>query len=85
MAFTQSNVRRGNKGDEYSIAGSFTSASGDTTLTVTHGMNLVSEASIKLDSSVGWQVPKVTHSAGVATVVWDDTQGGSGSFFFIGK
>lgn len=85
MAFTTTNVTRGNHGNFYTISGSFTSAAGDSVLTVTHGMSHIVEDRITLDASVGWQSPKVTHSAGVATVTWDDTQGNSGTFYFVGR
>ncbi len=85
MAFTTSNIIRGNHGNFYTISGSFTSAAGDTALTVTHGMHHVVEDHVTLDSSVAWQTPKISHSSGVATVTWDDTQGNSGTFYFVGR
>ncbi len=86
MAFTVSNVIPGISGDARVLSGTFTSAVGDATLTYTHGMYQVRMADFSLDpGGIAPQIPSVTHSAGVATVTWDDTQGYSGRFCIIGK
>ena len=86
MAFTQSNITGNVQGNMRTYSGSFTSASGDTTLTITHGMNYLADFHVTLGSGqVGAQNPKVTTSAGVSTVVWDDTQGASGQYYFMGR
>lgn len=86
MSFTVSNLRRGSVGDATSLAGTFTSDAGDTTFTFTHGMYDVRLARFSLETgAVDAQPPKVTHSAGVATVIWDDTQGLSGTLYVVGK
>ena len=84
MAFTQSNLARTVMGNKVAYSGLFTSASGDNTLTITHGMYnpIVTEAILQL---VGAQVPKMTTSAGATTFVWDDTQGASGQFLILGN
>ncbi len=84
MAFTQSNLKRTVFGDQRVYSGTFTSAAGDTTLTVAHGMYSVIDYDIALNM-IGAQAPKVSNSAGTATITWDDTQGASGTFMFIGK
>ncbi len=86
MAFTQSNLTRNVQGNMRTYSGTFTSASGDNTLTVTHGMNFLVNYHVTLGNGlVGPQNPKVTTSAGVSTVVWDNTLGASGQFHFIGR
>lgn len=86
MSFSVSNVVGGSVGDARSLSGTFTSAAGDHTLTYTHGMYNVRDARFTLATgAVDVPPPKVTHSAGVATVIWDDTQGLSGSFYIVGK
>jgi hypothetical protein len=86
MAFTVSNVVPGSCGDARTLSGTFTSAAGDATLTYTHGMLQIRLADFSLDpANIAPQIPSVSHSAGVATVTWDDTQGASGRFIIIGK
>lgn len=84
MAFTQSNLTRNVIGNQRIYSGTFTSAAGDNTLTVTHGMYFVTDVDVQINM-VGAQVPSVSTSGGASTVVWDDTQGASGSFTFIGR
>lgn len=68
------------------LAGTFTSAEGDSSMTLAHGLNWVAYASVEIDTGgVGVQRPKITHSAGTMTVVWDDTLGYSGQLLVIGK
>lgn len=86
MAVTLSNIRRGNTGDMYSYSGTFTSAAGDTTVTITHGMNYIAVEKVDLQGgAIESPQPKITNSAGVATVTFTDTMGCSGNFYFVGK
>jgi hypothetical protein len=86
MAISVTTVVPGSVGDARSLSGAFTSTAGDTTLTYTHGMYDVRIADFRLAAgAIGAQVPKVTHSAGVATVIWDDTLGFDGTFYIVGK
>ena len=86
MAITISNARRESVGSLWAYSGDFTTDSGDSTLTVTHKMNYVAKADVDIQKGgVGAQNPKVTHSGGVMTMVFDDTLGYSGSFYIVGK
>lgn len=86
MSISVTTVVPGSVGDARSLSGAFTSAQGDTTLTYTHGMYDVRTAIFTLQGeAIDAQRPKVTHSAGVATVVWDDTNAFSGTFYIVGK
>lgn len=86
MAITLSNIRKESVGSLWSLSGDFTTADGDSTLTITHGFNYVASDNVSTKTGgVGVQTPKVTHSAGVATLVWDNTKGFSGKFNFVGK
>jgi hypothetical protein len=84
MAFTKSNIKRTVVGDLNMYAGTFTSASGDTTLTISHGYNIIWDTDIALNL-IGAQTPTVSTTSGVTTVVWDDTKGASGVYTVIGK
>ena len=86
MAVTPSNVRKESVGSLWCITGDFTSANGDTGFTFEHGFNYVASDEVDLSAGgVGTQNPKITHSAGTATVTFDNTLGYSGKFKFIGK
>lgn len=86
MAITISNPVRNVVGNLRTYSGDFTTARGDSTLTITHGMyNVVDSEVNMLKGAVGTQNPKVTHSAGVCTFVVDDTLGNSGTFYFMGS
>lgn len=86
MAITISSPKRNVVGDLRTYSGSFTTATGDTSLTITHGMYDVRDSRVSLQAGgLNTPNPKVTNSAGVCTFVVDDTQGYSGTFFFLGK
>lgn len=86
MAVTQSNIRRESIGSLWSLTGDFTSADGDSTFTVNHGFYFVASGTADIHSGgIATQRPKITHSAGVATILFDDTLGYSGKFQFTGK
>jgi len=86
MAITISDPVRNILGNLRSYSGQFTTAKGDSTLTITHGMYNVVETNVNMmKGAVGTQNPKVTHSAGVCTLVVDDTMSNSGTFYFLGS
>ena len=84
MAVTKSNIKRSVTGDYNMYSGTFTSASGDTTLSIAHGYYSVVDYDITLNM-VGGQNPVVSTTSGTTTAIWDDTQGASGQFCIIGK
>lgn len=71
------------------VYGTFTTASGDSTLSLTsatHGLNHIADYNVTLDTgAVGVQTPKVTVSSGTLTIVYDDTQGYSGKWSVKGR
>ena len=87
FAFTVTGVNT--EGNLRSVYGTFTSAAGDKTATLsatTHNLNNIMDYSIKLDSGgIGAQSPKVTISNGTITALWQDTQGYSGKFYVKGN
>lgn len=86
MAITLSNVRRESTGSIWSLTGDFTTATGDSSLTITHNFNYVASADINIQKGgIGVQNPKLTHSSGITTMVFDDTLGYSGTFDIRGK
>lgn len=86
MAITISDPKRNVLGDLRSYSGTFTTASGDSSLTITHGMYDVRQADVRLDAGgVNTPNPKITNSSGVCTFLVDDTLGYSGTFYFLGK
>jgi hypothetical protein len=84
MAFTKSNIKRTVTGDLNMYTGTFTSASGDSALTIAHGYNYIADTDIALNQ-IGAQNPTVSTTSGTTTVTWDDTKGASGTFCIIGK
>lgn len=86
MAITITSPTRNILGNLRTYSGDFTTVAGDSTLTITHGMYNVVDAKVDIQKGgVGAQNPKITHSAGVCTFVVDDTQGYSGTFYFLGS
>lgn len=86
MAITISNPVRSVTGNLRTYSGTFTTASGDSSLTITHGMYDVRQSDVRIDAGgLNTPNPKITNSAGVCTFVVDDTLGYSGTFFFMGK
>ena len=86
MAITISNPTRNIAGNLRTYSGDFTTAKGDSTLTITHGMYNVVDANVNMmKGAVNTQNPKITHSAGVCTFVVDDTMANSGTFYFLGS
>lgn len=86
MAITILNPVRNITGNLRTYSGDFTTAAGDSTLTITHGMYNVADADVNIQKGgLGAQNPKITHASGVCTFVVDDTQGYSGTFYFLGK
>ena len=86
MAITISNPTRNVLGNLRTYSGDFTTAKGDSTLTITHGMYNVVDCNVTMQKGgVGAQDAKITNSAGVCTFVVDDTLAYSGTFFFLGS
>lgn len=76
----------GISGNMRTYHGTFTSALGDSALTLSHGFNYVAQCTVSLQrGAVGQQDAKVEHSSGTTTVTWDDTLGYSGDFFLVGR
>lgn len=76
-------------GDQRSVHGTFTTASGDSTLTFAtsdHGLGHITDYRISLDAGgIDIPNPKITNSGGTLTIVYDDTLGMSGTFTVVGK
>lgn len=89
MAFTATITAANSAGNLKQVHGTFTSAAGDTTLTLsntTHGLDYIASYDVKLDTDViDAQTPKVTISSGTLTAVWQNTQGYSGKFSLTGR
>ena len=87
MAFTFTVSSAVPVGNFKMVSGTFTSATGDNTMTLdatTHGLNYIADYHIDL-SGVGVFPPKVTISSGTITGVWDDTLGYSGNWMVKGR
>ena len=89
MAFSFTVTSSNSEGNLKSVHGTFTSASGDNTMSLgptVHGLNYIVDYHITLDTGgIGTQNPKVTISGGTITAVWDDTGGYSGKFYVKGR
>lgn len=87
VTYTVSGVN--SSGNLKSVHGTFTSAIGDTDLTLNptvHGLNYIADYSISLDTGgINSQSPKCTVSGGTITATVDDTLGYSGKFFVLGR
>ena len=79
MAFAFTVTAGNSEGNLKSVHGTFTSATGDHTATLsatTHGLNYIADYNITLDTgAVNVPTPKVTISSGTITAVWPDTKG----------
>lgn len=85
MAFTITPYS-GSAGNLRTYHGTFTSALGDTALSLNHGFNYVAQFECSLrPGGVGTQQPSISHASGTSTVTWDDTLGYSGQFFVSGR
>lgn len=88
MAFTVTFAGSQPVGSRRQVWGTLTSAVGDNTLTLSHGLAAVDMCDIQLEGALNAPKPKQTHSASASppntTAVWDDTQGLSGRFTVIG-
>lgn len=71
------------------VHGTFTTATGDSSLQITiseHGLNEVFLAQANItDGGLNTPQPKITNSAGTITMLFDDTLGYSGHFALIGR
>jgi hypothetical protein len=86
MAQTNSNVIGGVQGNLRYWSADFTTATGDHTLTFNHGLNYLVESRVSLAiGGLNTQDPKITHSSGTATAVFNNTLGLSGHAYFLGK
>lgn len=76
-------------GNKRMVNGTFTSASGDTSATLTastHGLNSINDYKVSLETGgLNAQNPKITVSSGTLTMTFDDTQGYSGVWTVIGS
>lgn len=85
MAFTVTPYT-GSAGNMRTYHGTFTSALGDSALSLNHGFNYVAQCLVSLEpGGIATQRPSVSHSGGTTTVTWDDTLGYSGNFFVVGR
>lgn len=89
MAFAFTVTNGHSEGNLKSVHGTFTSADGDTSMsltTATHGFNYIADYKVTLDTAaINAQIPKVTISSGTLTALWQDTQGQSGKFYVKGR
>lgn len=88
MAFTVTFSGTNPVGARRQVWGTFTSVTGDNTLTLSHGLAAVDFCDIQLEGALNVSKPKLTHSASASppntTAVWDDTLGLSGRFTVVG-
>ncbi|MCK5021228.1 MAG: hypothetical protein KAS32_29730 [Candidatus Peribacteraceae bacterium] len=86
-AFTVSGTH--SSGDLKEVHGTFTSAAGDSTGTLTattHGLNYIAFSEITFDTGgINTQTPKKTISSGTITFVVDDALGYSGKWTVKGR
>ncbi len=67
------------------IWGTFTTATGDTTITIATGLSALYGYQVTLDAgAIGTEVPKVSTSGGTITGLVTDTLGYSGRFYGFG-
>ena len=89
MALSATVVNSHSEGDLKSVHGTFTTATGDTSLEFAnslHGMNYIADYKITLDTGgVTTPNPKVTISSGTLTALFLDTKGFSGKFYVKGR
>ena len=89
MSFTVTITSRRNVGALRLIEGTFTSASGDSSLVMTasdHGLNMINFAQVDLAvAAMNHPNAKITISDDSITALWDDTQGYSGRFSLMGR
>jgi hypothetical protein len=82
------NSGQGVDGNTRWVRGSFTTTTGDTTVTLTPtttGLYNVVEYSIQLDTGgIAHQNPKISESSGTITATFDDTLGYGGTFWVKG-
>jgi len=86
LAYTLSDVS--GQGKHKQVLGSFTSAGGDTTISLApslHDLNSIVDFNVKLSSSIGVQNPSEANSSGTITAIFDDTLGRSGTFRLLGN
>jgi hypothetical protein len=89
-ATINTNDGAGVMGNKRWIRGTFTTASGDSTITINSntlgGINNIVDYSVRLDTGgVAHQNPKISVSGGTITGTVDDTQGYGGTFFVLGN
>lgn len=86
MAFTVSVVGSGSQGSRRAVWGTFTSANGDSAVTISHGLAQLDDLNVILEGAMNPPQPKQVHSASSKNTVltWDDTQAKSGRWRAIG-
>jgi len=88
MAVTNTHTDTVNMGSIRIAYGTFTSANGDNTVTLTsgtdHGLNVILMHQIELDGH-GVPIPDVSISGGTVTATFNDTLGYSGRWTLIGR
>ena len=89
MAATFTVTNSHSEGNLRSVHGTFTTASGDTSITLdssTHGLDYIVDYNVSLDTGgVATPQPKVTILAGTMTILFQDTKGLSGKFYVKGR
>ena len=89
MAYAYTVTNSHSEGNLRSVHGTFTTASGDTSGTLsnsTHGLDYIVDYNISLDTGgLNTPQPKVTVSAGTITFVFAETEGYSGKFYVKGR
>jgi len=89
MAYSFTVTNSHSSGNLRAVHGTFTSASGDNSGTLsatTHGLNYIVDYNISLDTGgVDTPRPKVTVSSGTLSFVFPETEGYSGKFYVLGR
>ena len=89
MAYAYTVTNSHSQGNLRSVHGTFTTASGDNTGTLskaTHGLDYIVDSDITIaPGGVNTSNPKKTISAGTISFVFPNTEGYSGTFYVLGR
>lgn len=86
MAQTNSNVASHSVGSMKAWSCTFTTAAGDSSLTFEHGFSYPVESRVTLEpGGIATPAPKISNSSGTCTATFDNTQGYSGTAYFMGR
>ena len=89
MAYSFTVTNSHSQGNLRSVHGTFTSASGDDSGTLsktTHGLDYIVDSNITIDTGgVNTPNPKKTISSGTISFVFPNTEGYAGKFYVLGR